>query len=111
MSLINRENLLSHYGDDLDIVEDLIEIFESTYPETVTSIEKALSENNFSDLELHAHTLKGMCANFFCDEVKNACFELEKMGKNGALDNEDKHIELIKKQLPEVVEELKNFQG
>lgn len=110
MAQINIDEFKSHYGEDIDIVGDLIEIFEASYPETLSSIERAITENNFKDLELHAHTLKGMCSNFFSEELKNSCLGLEKMGKDQAL--EDNHRDLINnlsENLPKLIEELKEL--
>jgi HPt (histidine-containing phosphotransfer) domain-containing protein len=109
MGKINIEAFKEHYGEDIDIVGDLIEIFEATYPETLNAIEKAVCENNFKDLELHAHTLKGMCSNFFCDDLKTACLSLEKMGKDQVLTNHRDYIQNLKEGLPELVEELKSL--
>lgn len=110
MTQVNIEKFKSHYGDDIDIVGDLIDIFEVSYPETLFSIENAIIENNFKDLELHAHTLKGMCSNFFSEELKNTCLGLERMGKDRVL--EDNHKDLLNnlsENLPKLIIELKEL--
>jgi HPt (histidine-containing phosphotransfer) domain-containing protein len=109
MCLINLDAFKDHYGDDLDILEDLIELFESTYPETVSGIENAVAENNTKNLELHAHTLKGMVANFFCDDIRTKCFELEKMGKEGAMNEPLAILKDIQTQILSMLEELKKL--
>ena len=81
MSLIDQDALKSHYGEDIEIIEDLIEIFDSTYPESMAELEKAINASDFGNIELHAHTLKGMVANFFSSELKDKFYELEKKGK------------------------------
>jgi HPt (histidine-containing phosphotransfer) domain-containing protein len=110
VSQIDIEAFKSHYGEDIDIVADLVEIFEVSYPETLADIEKAISSNNYKDLELHAHTLKGMCANFFCEELKNASLDLEKMGKDANSEGYESHLEVLKTNLPKLIEELKTIE-
>jgi HPt (histidine-containing phosphotransfer) domain-containing protein len=110
MAQINIDEFKSHYGDDIDIVGDLIEIFEVSYPETLSSIEKAIIKKNFKDLELHAHTLKGMCSNFFSEELKSSCLSLEKMGKDQVLaDNHKDLLNDLGENLPKLIEELKEL--
>ena len=110
MAQINIDEFKSHYGDDIDIVGDLIEIFEVSYPETLSSIEKAIIEKNFKDLELHAHTLKGMCSNFFSEELKSSCLSLEKMGRDQVLaDNHKDLLNNLDENLPKLIEELKEL--
>ena len=110
MAQINIDEFKSHSGDDIDIVGDLIEIFEVSYPETLSSIEKAIIEKNFKDLELHAHTLKGMCSNFFSEELKSSCLSLEKMGRDQVLaDNHKDLLNNLDENLPKLIEELKEL--
>lgn len=106
MALIDQEALKSHYGEDIEIIEDLIEIFESSAPETIHSLKDAINANDFSQIELHAHTLKGMLANFFALELKEKCFEIEKKGRDQQK-VEISEIANIESQLPGVIEELK----
>lgn len=106
MSLIDQDALKSHYGEDIEIIEDLIEIFDSTYPESMAELEKAINASDFGNIELHAHTLKGMVANFFSSELKDKFYELEKKGKE-QVSVEVNELDPIKELLPKVTEELK----
>lgn len=106
MSLVDVDALKSHYGEDIEIIEDLIEIFDSTYPETMAALEEAINANDSSNIELHAHTLKGMVANFFATDLKEKFYVIEKKGKEQA-SVEVSELDPIKEQLPKITEELK----
>ena len=106
MSLVDVDALKSHYGEDIEIIEDLIEIFDSTYPETMAALEEAINANDSGNIELHAHTLKGMVANFFATDLKEMFYALEIKGKEQA-SVDVSELDPIKEQLPKVTEELK----
>ena len=74
--IIERE-----FGEDWDIFEELISDYEEALPGFLESIKSAIDENDFQNLMIHAHTLKGIVANFYCDELTKAAFELEKCGR------------------------------
>ncbi len=108
MSKIDVSALKSHYGEDIEIIEDLIEIFESSYPETIKSLEEAIQNKDHKNIELHAHTLKGMVANFFAMDVKEQCFVIEKMGRENQ-EVDLKLVDSIKKEIPGILTELKSL--
>ena len=107
--MVNIEELKTHFDGDEELIGELVEVFEETYPETLSSVKLAIEGQNFSDLELHAHTLKGMIANFFAAELKNAAFELEKMGKNQQITGCDEFVNLLERDLPLLVQELRSL--
>ncbi len=105
--LVNLENLKLHFDGDEELILELLEVFESTYPGTLTSVETAIKEQSFSDLELHAHTLKGMIANFFSEELKEAAFRLEKSGREKKDEGLDQPLKVLQEKLPLLVEEIR----
>lgn len=106
--IVNMENLKLHFDGDEELIVELLEVFEATYPKTLASVEKAMKEKNHSELELHAHTLKGMISNFFADELKEASYALEKSGREKIDTDLDKWLKILKDKLPGLVEEVKN---
>lgn len=108
--VVDKEQLKLHFEGDEELIAELIEVFESTYPETLDQVKTAVVGSDFKNLELHAHTLKGMIANFFAEELKNAAFSLEKMGREQKLGNVDQEIETLVKGLPLLVEEVKGLE-
>ncbi len=50
-----------------DILLELIQDFKDEYPKMIQEIEDAYEKQNMEELERHAHTLKGVVSNFFCE--------------------------------------------
>ncbi len=107
--LVNREELNVHFDGDEELIGDLLEVFESTYPDTLNAIKTSAGENDYSNLELHAHTLKGMIANFFAQELKEYAFSLEKMGREKTAEGAEEYIAKLEAGLPELVKEIRSF--
>ena len=107
---LNVDALKSHFDGDEEMIRELLEIFESTYEEILIDAINAANDQSYSDLEHAAHTLKGMVANFFSEDLKNAAFELEKMGKNGELIGDVKPIlDLLTTGIPDLIQEVKSI--
>lgn len=106
---VDLDSLKSHFDGDEELIGELVEVFEETYPETLANIEKAINDQSTKDLELHAHTLKGMLANFFVDKLKELAFQLEKIGREGNLGDVSDQAEQLKSEIPKMLAELKNI--
>lgn len=107
---INKENLMNHFDNDVEMIKQLLGIFIQSYPESLGNIEKAIESKNFDDLRLHAHTLKGMCSNFFAEEAVALSLYLEKCGseKNFADDIPEK-FQNLKATIESAVKELESI--
>jgi len=77
--------------------EFLLEVLEGFY-ENVTSqigiIRQAISEGDAEVVRGEAHSIKGGAANLMVDELSKIAFELENIGRSGAL---EKSIETLKR--------------
>ncbi len=106
---VNVSALKSHFDGDEEMIADLLEIFETTYGEILNDTKSAVQSNSYSELEHSAHTLKGMIANFFSEELKNAAYELEQMGRKGEIVNAESHLEVLTMGIPALVEEVRKI--
>ncbi|MDP7320653.1 MAG: Hpt domain-containing protein [Bacteriovoracaceae bacterium] len=105
--LINEKDLKVHFDGDEELIGELLEVFEETYPETLLAIKSSIETENFQDLELHAHTLKGMIANFFAEDLKQKAFILEQQGRNKEKTELIENFNELNQKLPLLVNELK----
>ena len=85
MGLVDFEQIKIHFGDDKLLIEQLVEVFKDTYAEVLDGLKIAVNEQSMGKIELHAHTLKGMVANLFCQKIADKCFELETRGRAESL--------------------------
>jgi protein-histidine pros-kinase len=105
--LIDEKQLKVHFDGDEELISELLDVFASSYPETLNALKQSLSEGNIKDTELHAHTLKGMVSNFFAQELKDAASEIEKMAREGSVSGEAKFVEALETGLPKMIEDVK----
>jgi HPt (histidine-containing phosphotransfer) domain-containing protein len=105
--IFDKEALNLHFSGDEELIEELLNVFESSYQETFDEMNSALKENDFDKLERAAHTLKGMVSNFFAETIRENAFKIEETARHNSLDNVENLIEVLKKDIPLLVEELK----
>ena len=104
---LNVEALKSHFDGDEEMIADLLEIFEETFGEILNDTKAAVESKSFDDLEHAAHTLKGMIANFFAEDLISAAQKLESMGKSSELVDAESHLQLLISGIPVLIEEIR----
>ena len=85
--LLNLSELEERLGGDNELLEQILELFAETYPESLDEIDAAVAARNADDLRRSAHTLKGMVANLGAQSPMQRAYELETMGKEGTFDD------------------------
>jgi two-component system, sensor histidine kinase and response regulator len=70
-----------------DIIPRLIEIFLETAPLDIEKAVVAVRSSQAADLEEAAHKLKGSCGNLGAARLRDLCQQLEKLGRDGSLQN------------------------
>ena len=107
--MIDIKAIKEHFDGDEELIGELTEIFDSSYPTSLAALVVAIQEKNFSEIELHAHTLKGMISNFFAVDLKNAAANLEKIGRD-KVDTEIKaNLSYLEENLPKVSVEVRKL--
>lgn len=106
---MDKEKFLGYFNNEKELIAELISLFKQSYPDTFEKLKRAIAEKDFSNLELHAHTLKGMIVNFFSEELRQAAYNLEKMGHDHKLDKPQVHIDILEKGIVELVDEMEGL--
>ena len=100
---IDVQKIADELDFDFSDVEMLLEVFIETAKETLISLDKAILENDFENMFMLSHAIKGSAANLLLEDIVKLAKEIECESK------EKKHInykELYKRLLNEV-EKLK----
>lgn len=105
--LVHLENLKSHFDGDEELIIELLEVFAESYVTVLDSLNKAVEEKNYKEVELHAHTLKGMIANFFAEDLKVSAFFLEKGGRDENVLDFAPHLKKLEDDIPVMINEVK----
>lgn len=103
----NLEMLKEIIGDDL---KEILEAFQMTLPQLLTSIENGISDQDASAVQLHSHTLKGSSANIGANDLSALSAKLEQLAKTGEITAEYTTIlSEIKTESVEVDTFVRNF--
>lgn len=105
--MIDKEALYIHFDHDQEMIDELVVVFEETFPEVLLNLETAIKEIDFANIELHAHTLKGMIANFFAADLKEMAFKLELAGREKNDEDLSHYFVKLSEGLPLLIKELK----
>jgi HPt (histidine-containing phosphotransfer) domain-containing protein len=80
-AVFDLASLRARVENDLDLLDEMIELYLSSSPALVADIESAVAGRNSEQLARGAHTLKGVLRNMCASTCADAAFELEKLGK------------------------------
>jgi two-component system, sensor histidine kinase and response regulator len=89
-----------------DIIPRLIEIFLETAPLDIEKAGAAVRSSQATDLEEAAHKLKGSCGNLGAARLRDLCQQLEKLGRDGSLQNAPELLAAAEKEFARVRREL-----
>jgi two-component system, sensor histidine kinase and response regulator len=89
-----------------DIVPQLIEIFLQTAPRDIEKAAAALRNSDATDLENAAHKLKGSSSNLGAARLRDLCQRLEKLGRDGPLQDAPELVAAVEAEFGRVRTEL-----
>ena len=83
-------------GDGL--LGTLIDLFIENSPQVINEARTALANRATPQLARAAHTLKGSCANFGAERMREACLRLEQLANGGSIEGADEMLTQIEKE-------------
>ena len=105
----DRPAALARVGDDLELLQEIARLFLDDTPNMMSHIEQAIAARDADALGRSAHTLKGCVSNFGAAEVYEAALNLEKLGRNGDLDNARDGLDRLRRSLENLRPELEQL--
>lgn len=108
MKIIDEQQFNESFGFfDKEIVLEIIDIFLGEYEDRLNTIKKAIDELDFPNLKFHAHSIKGVVANFAAPDVHAQAKIMEDKGTNE--DNTDliENFEKLKNLTYDLIDDLK----
>jgi HPt (histidine-containing phosphotransfer) domain-containing protein len=110
---VTQEALLTQFGDDAELVVEVVTIFLEDHLKQLADIASAIRSRDGQALGHAAHTLKGSVSNFGANEARAAAQALERMGKQGTFDGVGaahadlvREVELLTNDLKTIVAKL-----
>ncbi|MDP3119430.1 MAG: CHASE domain-containing protein [Sulfuricurvum sp.] len=82
LPLWDEADALKRLGNNVTLLNKVIDSFMNDGSKSLTALAKALEENNSQDAQLHAHSLKGAAGNVGAIKLQNISKHLEESAKN-----------------------------
>jgi len=98
-------------GGDLDLMKELIELFNRDAAQLVEAVREAISHDDSRALQRAAHALKGSIANFSASRAHEAAFNLEAMAATGALLQGPAALKVLQDEVEALCEALAKISG
>lgn len=102
---------LTRVGGDADLLREVAELFLLDYPQALDSLRRAVSDQNASAVEQHAHRLKGSISTFGANQAFEAALALERKGRSGDLAGADDNLHVLEDRLETLRPELEALQS
>ena len=74
---------------ETSFIIELIDMFIGNYPQQIETLRKNVEEKDFPQIDINAHSMKTNCASFGDMQSAKFAFNLELMGKNRVISNEE----------------------
>lgn len=101
-AILNRKEVYSRVDDDMELLQELIEIFLEDYPQLMSDIHSAIQSGDAEALKSSAHTLKGSVSNFCAQSAVDAALKLEIAGGNKDLSSAEEDFITLQSSMGEV---------
>ncbi|MFQ5640075.1 MAG: NAD-binding protein [bacterium] len=108
--VIDREALLDIMDGDKEFLQEFIVSFLENTQTLLKQMHEAIEIKDGETLRTTAHTLKGSLLNFGASSACSYVCELEKMGKNGDLNNAEEVFNTLKAEIKRMKKSLKQFE-
>jgi HPt (histidine-containing phosphotransfer) domain-containing protein len=82
---LNRAELLERVDGDLELLAQLVELFNQALPDQLREIDAAIAGNDSLRLSRQAHSLKGALLNLAAAPCSELAHRLEEMGRKNDL--------------------------
>ena len=79
---IDLQKIADDLDFDLEDVEMLMEVFLETTQESLSTLKQAIDSNNFEEIHMSAHSIKGSASNLTMTEIANIAKEIEHSAKD-----------------------------
>src|SRR5438046_640068 len=76
--------LLLRLDNDLELLRDLISIFQDDFPRHLEALRRAVSANDLHEVKVASHTIKGMLSNLAVSRAATLAGQLEQLAGAGS---------------------------
>lgn len=100
--VLDRKELFIRIDDDMELLQELVELFLEDYPQLLENIKTAVENQDAVGLKQAAHALKGSVGNFCADKAFQHAADLEERGDAGNLANAEQVVDALENEMKKV---------
>jgi HPt (histidine-containing phosphotransfer) domain-containing protein len=100
--LMDVPSTLKRLGNDVELFNQIVEIYLEDAPELYASARRAIAESDAASLRRAAHSLKGLAATMSASQAMGAALRLEQLGAANDLDEAPQALEQLNQRLCEL---------
>lgn len=105
----DKAELLSRVDNDMTFLAETVQMLSDDGPALIAGLRSAIQAGDAAAVGRHAHSLKGMLANFCAPEAQSAALSLEKLGKAGDLSGAPEALAVAEQRVVALTRELGEF--
>jgi HPt (histidine-containing phosphotransfer) domain-containing protein len=103
---VNLPELLLRVENDLDLLGELIGIFNEEFPRLIRSLQDSIDRGDMKQVEATSHTLKGMLSEISVTRAAALASQLEQMAREGKSSGFSDLVNLLEREVKIVLPEL-----
>ena len=98
----NREFALEQAADDLELLQELLDIFKDSLQSDITLMEQGLAEKSAEKVCGAAHSMKGAAASLGIQGINDVAYIIEQDSREGGLGVAEENLDALKNLLSEL---------
>lgn len=106
MMILDREWLLKRYSGDTELANEIYEVFLQDVSSKQEAVHQALKAQDQDRAVKSTHSVKGMAGTIGAWKVHELALQMEKLAREGSLNEVQKSVDQFDQALAEVIEEL-----
>jgi HPt (histidine-containing phosphotransfer) domain-containing protein len=99
----NKEFAMEQAADDVELLEELLEIFKDSLKVDIGLIEQGLTEKNAEKISGAAHSIKGAAASLGINGINDVAMLVEKDSRDGGFEAAEDNLENLQKLLTQLI--------
>ncbi len=107
--VFDHSALLQRIMNDEDILAAILDSFSNNIGEITKKLEESIKKQNFTDIQLHAHSIKGAASNVSAISTQNVAESIEIAAQNQEINKIQTFFHALKKEIASFMQLTKKF--
>ncbi len=105
-SVLNRKDALRRFGGNEELLFKIYSVFVNDTPAMREELRNSITESNYKDIVMHAHTFKSTCGTIGADFCNNIAGQLEQAAKKERIEDINSLFEELVQELDKITESI-----